>query len=277
MRLKKLDLNSLVVFHAVWTQKSVSRAAEQLHVAQPTVSTCLSRLRQYFDDPLFTWEGSKMNPTTKAQLIAPEIASIIDRTRELIEHGKYDPFQVARDVVVASADYVYGMVGASLNRQVDKSAPHLRLSFVDATSELLPKTKTLQSCDLYIFPDIIAPGQGMRYKRILSDSYVTVRWKGSKLKKSRLSVDEFLKQPKVLFSVDHRRVANHEMTDFVADGTPFQVNMLVPNYLSIPSMLVGTNRVSVLPRNVLKLSQLSDSLIEVETDVSFPKLELGMY
>lgn len=274
--MKKLDLNALVVFHSVWTHRSVTRAAEELHVAQPTVSTCLRRLRRFFDDTLFTWEGSRMIPTAKAQALAPEIAAIVDRASNLIEQTKYDPFKVERDMTIASADYVFAMLGASLNRQLDREAPRLRLSFLDATAELFPRLRTLHSAELYIFPQDIAPSQGMRYARLLTDTYVVVQWNEAKRRRGRLGTQAFLECPKVMFSVDHRRLANHEMSRFVAQGMHIQVNMLVPNYLAIPSMLVGTNRLAVMPRNVLKLSQLG-ALTTVECDVAFPELELGIY
>ncbi len=277
MHLKKLDLNSLVVFHAVWTHRSVTRAAEELHVAQPTISSCLKRLRAFFNDSLFTWEGLQMNPTAKAQELAPQIAEIVNRADDLVERNGYDPLLVERDFVIASADYVFALLGASLNSQLDLQAPRLRVSFIDSTAEQFPRLKSFQSAGLYIFPEDVAPAPGLRYEPLLEDSYVVVQWTKASRRPATLDTTTFLDWPKVMFSVDHRRLANHEMQGFIAAGTPIHTSMLVPNYLAIPSMIVGTDRIAVMPRNVLKVSNLKDVLAPVAFDMPLPALSLGMY
>ncbi|MGQ3178591.1 MAG: helix-turn-helix domain-containing protein, partial [Blastomonas fulva] len=52
MRFKGLDLNLLVAFSCLMETRSVSRAAEQVHLSQPEMSAALSRLREYFGDDL---------------------------------------------------------------------------------------------------------------------------------------------------------------------------------------------------------------------------------
>ncbi len=50
--LRNLDLNLLVTLNALLTEHNVTRAAERLHLSQPTVSVQLARLRKVFEDPL---------------------------------------------------------------------------------------------------------------------------------------------------------------------------------------------------------------------------------
>ncbi len=47
MRFKGLDLNLLVTLDVLIELRSVSRAAERLHLSQPAVSAALARLRDY--------------------------------------------------------------------------------------------------------------------------------------------------------------------------------------------------------------------------------------
>lgn len=72
MRLDRFDLNLLVVFEAVYTEGNLTRAAEQLNMAQPTVSNAVARLRAVYEDPLFVRSGRGVAPTPLArQLINP--------------------------------------------------------------------------------------------------------------------------------------------------------------------------------------------------------------
>ena len=50
--LSRLDLNLLVALDALLTERSVTRAAEQLHLSQPALSASLARLRTHFNDPI---------------------------------------------------------------------------------------------------------------------------------------------------------------------------------------------------------------------------------
>src|SRR5690554_3446544 len=63
----RLDLNLLHVFDTIYREGSLTRAAKALHLTQPAVSHSLSRLRDHFDDPLFTRQGNQMVPTPLAR------------------------------------------------------------------------------------------------------------------------------------------------------------------------------------------------------------------
>ncbi|MBO6852048.1 MAG: LysR family transcriptional regulator, partial [Marinobacter sp.] len=67
MALNRLDLNLLNVFDTIYREGSLTRAARALHLTQPAVSHSLSRLRDHFDDPLFTRQGNQMIPTPLAR------------------------------------------------------------------------------------------------------------------------------------------------------------------------------------------------------------------
>ena len=61
-----LDLKLLAIFEEVYKVKSVSQAADNLRIAQPTVSMGLRKLRQRFNDPLFVRTSTGMEPTPRA-------------------------------------------------------------------------------------------------------------------------------------------------------------------------------------------------------------------
>src|SRR3546814_4568147 len=64
--LRRLDLNLLVTLDALLIEHNVTRAAERLHLAQPTVSVQLARLRDFFGDPLLLPGPRGMRPTARA-------------------------------------------------------------------------------------------------------------------------------------------------------------------------------------------------------------------
>ena len=76
--LRRIDLNLLVIFEALFQERNVTRAAQRLSLGQPAVSGALSRLRTLFNDPLFKRIGHKMEPTTRALQVAQTLGPAPD-------------------------------------------------------------------------------------------------------------------------------------------------------------------------------------------------------
>ena len=74
----RYDLNLLPVFMALMQERSVTRAAARLNITQPALSNALTRLRALMLDPLFIRERYGMQPTAKAQELAPVIAPALE-------------------------------------------------------------------------------------------------------------------------------------------------------------------------------------------------------
>ncbi|MGE7991160.1 LysR family transcriptional regulator [Pseudomonas sp. NPDC089554] len=70
----EFDLNTLVTFLVVYQEGGVSKAAKRLNVTQPAVSNVLGKLRVRFGDPLFVPCGRSVRPTSKADMLAQELA-----------------------------------------------------------------------------------------------------------------------------------------------------------------------------------------------------------
>ncbi|KPD26553.1 LysR family transcriptional regulator [Pseudomonas paraeruginosa] len=66
----RIDLNLLLTFHCLMSERSATRAAVVLHVTQGAVSAALRRLREHFGDELFIRSASGMQPTRKAMELA---------------------------------------------------------------------------------------------------------------------------------------------------------------------------------------------------------------
>jgi hypothetical protein len=68
--IRNVDLNLLVVFDALFDERSVTRAAARLSLTQPTVSGMLQRLRRTFADQLFLRSSHGIISTPRAEAVA---------------------------------------------------------------------------------------------------------------------------------------------------------------------------------------------------------------
>jgi DNA-binding transcriptional LysR family regulator len=60
------DMNWIVVFNAIYEEKTLTRAAERLEMSEKTLGLILKKLRDYFADPLFVRSNVGFTPTPVA-------------------------------------------------------------------------------------------------------------------------------------------------------------------------------------------------------------------
>src|SRR5215471_11522331 len=84
VNLASVDLNLLVAFEALFAERNVSRAAQRVGLAQPSMSHALTRLRQLFGDDLFVRTPKEMKPTPRAIELAAPIADALEQIRRAL-------------------------------------------------------------------------------------------------------------------------------------------------------------------------------------------------
>ena len=77
MNISGMDLNLLVVFDAIMSERSVTGASRKIHLTQPAVSNALTRLRVVLKDDLFVRASSGMVPTPRAFELAGPIRNAL--------------------------------------------------------------------------------------------------------------------------------------------------------------------------------------------------------
>jgi len=69
MKISSFDLNLFVIMNSIYTEGSLTKAAEVVGITQPAVSNALSRLREKFDDELFVRTGVEWCPLKKLKIL----------------------------------------------------------------------------------------------------------------------------------------------------------------------------------------------------------------
>jgi DNA-binding transcriptional LysR family regulator len=90
--LRRLDLNLLTIFEAIYELGTVSGTADRLALSQSATSHALSRLRDACKDDLFVRANQGLAPTPVAQEMYPAIKQALDALRAtLAETSGFDP------------------------------------------------------------------------------------------------------------------------------------------------------------------------------------------
>ncbi len=141
VNLASVDLNLLVAFEALLVERNVSRAAERVGRAQPSMSNALTRLRALFGDELFVRTPQEMRPTPRALELAAPVAEALEQVRRALEpHSAFDPARSTRRFRVVSNEYVDFILLVKILPVLMRLAPHIAF---DVRGEAEPRAVEL--------------------------------------------------------------------------------------------------------------------------------------
>jgi DNA-binding transcriptional LysR family regulator len=146
-----LDLNLLRVFDALLREKSVSGAAERLHLSQPALSNALNRLRDALQDPLFVRTRNGMEPTALAIQLQVPLQQGLSAIRAALEQGtQFDPADAERTFTLIMNDVGEITFLPPLLRHISRHAPGITLNVVELGREEYEDSLDSGSADLAI-------------------------------------------------------------------------------------------------------------------------------
>ena len=123
-----LDVRLLRLFDALYATRSVTRAAQQLGQAQPTVSIWLGRLRQECADPLFVRTASGLEPTPRADELIATARAAIEILQRLTSRPKpYEPQTDERCFNICMTDASHVTLLPKLLGHMRSAAPNARI------------------------------------------------------------------------------------------------------------------------------------------------------
>ncbi|MGI9284004.1 MAG: LysR family transcriptional regulator [Pseudomonadales bacterium] len=139
-RLSKIDLNLLIALEVLLEERSVTRAAGRLFITQPAMSKTLQRLRDLFNDPLFTRTAHGLVPTPKAVDLQQPLIAVLEQLESTIFEQEFEPAQAEGRIRICIPEILaLGGIPALLQR-FSLHAPNLRLqsrNILDDQLELL--------------------------------------------------------------------------------------------------------------------------------------------
>lgn len=245
MRINKLDLNQLVLLHAMLVTSSVSKAAAQVNLSQPAVSSALAKFREYFGDQLLVPNGRKLTLTPFAHSLVEPVGDLLLQVQALTRRRpEIEPSRFERTITIVASDYIQYMLLAPLLQRAEKEAPGLKFEIRSLSGYL---REELEQGDVD-FVISLATGVSGRHPSeiIFRDTFSCLAWTGNKRVKSRLSKEQFLSLGHVAVLMGRGLVPTLDQIAIDALGLDRRVEVHVPNFTTMPCYLVGTERLGTL-------------------------------
>ena len=104
-QLRNVDLNLLLVLHALLTERHVSRAAARLGLSQSAASHALGRLRELYQDPLLVRRGRALALSPRALRLLPQLErGLGDLSAVLTEEPAFEPHSSRQSFNLGASD-----------------------------------------------------------------------------------------------------------------------------------------------------------------------------
>src|SRR5450755_1118668 len=192
----KLDLNLLRVAVALLDAGSVSHAARELGISQPSVSESLAKLRSHFDEPLFVRSGNGMSPTPRGVEIGTAAREILLNVEEkLAARVAFEPAQRHRPFTFALSDVGEMVFLPRLVSALAKASPETPVRSVSMRPQQLVKAMEEGDVDLAIgfFPDL-KEGHFFQ-RRLFTHHFVCLIRSDHPVNGDALTLEQFLALP----------------------------------------------------------------------------------
>ncbi|WP_105034568.1 LysR family transcriptional regulator [Cryobacterium aureum] len=241
----RLDLNLLVSLDALLTERSVTRAAERLHLSQPALSASLARLRRHFNDPILARSGNNYELTPLASRLSEHTAAALDAARRVFEsQAEWDPSKSTREFTIYGSDYSLATTGRQLAVRAAERAPGVRFRFLVHNEQIVEDAVArLRGADGLFMPHGFLTD--LPYTDLWSDTWVIVADKNHPGLKDHVTLDDIARLPWV-FTYQSRSAFTSVTRQIQQLGIEPRVEAVVESFLVLPMFVAGTDRLALI-------------------------------
>lgn len=264
----KFDLEWLAVFDGIFKTRSVSRTADQLGLAQATVSVALNKLRAHFNDKLFIRTSQGMEPTPRAQALHPQLANVL----ALLECARgtpaeFIPLEAKREFCLSITDISEITILPRLMNHLLQAAPKTSIVVEKITVES-PKRLASGEVDMAIgfMPHLEA---GFYQKTLFTQNFVCLAASNHPRITGDLTREAFLTEKHIRVTTSG---TGHSIVDktLAAHGAPREVVLHLSSFLGVARVVAQTELLVIVPKMLGITMQMQEQVRILELPFDLP-------
>lgn len=276
MDIRSVDLNLLVIFDAMARHQSVSRTAETIGLSQPATSAALARLRQLFDDPLFVRTGAGMEPTPRAQELAPLVRRVTETiANDILQRAAFDPARAERRFTVLTPDIGEVTFLPGVLERLRHEAPNVKLYAMAKPRAAAAAALESGEADLAIgyFPDL--QKAGFYQQQLFKTSYACITCAHNTAVGRALTLRQFQAARHLVVLPDGRE---HQIDRFLEDkGIHREVMLELSHFMSLLSLLPGSDLIATVPQDIATAVARHVPVREIALPFKPPRIQVQQY
>jgi DNA-binding transcriptional LysR family regulator len=191
MNLRTIDLNLLVIFDAIATERSIGRAAEKVGLSQSAMSHALRRLRRTFNDDLIRRTSEGMELTPRSLALAETVRGALAMIEQAVDaEVHFDPKTSQRRFNIRVSDYIAVRLLSGMCARARLEAPGVTLMVSQPASMEVMDADT----DAYLGVCHEAlPAPGYQLERLYQSPYIIVLRRGHPAAGKKMTLDLMMK------------------------------------------------------------------------------------
>jgi DNA-binding transcriptional LysR family regulator len=248
-RLQAMDIRALELLDRVYRTRNVSAACAELGLSQPAASRTLARLRDIYADALFVRQQRGVQPTPRADLLAPQIAAALSTLERTMITPGFESRTARRTFRVACSDIGERHFLPRLARHLAKAAPDVRLEI--AAMPDLSAALASGAVDLAV-GFLPALGKQVHIRCLFREKFVYVARRNHPRMRAPLEVRQLREVQHAIASpagYSHTAVVEHVLA---SSRVRVPVAVRVRSFLSLGAIVAGSDLVAVIPSNLAK-------------------------
>ncbi|MGO1693303.1 MAG: LysR family transcriptional regulator [Marinobacter sp.] len=271
----RLDLNLLHVFDTIYREGSLTRAAKALHLTQPAVSHSLSRLREHFDDPLFTRQGNQMVPTPLARRFLESMKPALTQIQGAVnQFHAFDPANQRKTYSLGLRDVLEATFLPQLMQRLD---PY---PVLEIASKRVPRKEMetqLAAGKLDFSVDVLLPVSSQTSHELLRrDRLVVLAREGHPLASQTLDMKGYLSARHVLVS---SRTEGPGIEDFELSrlGVQRSIRLRCQHYYAACRVVEATDLLLTMPETYARIISERANITIINPPADLPSLDVHLY
>jgi LysR family transcriptional activator of mexEF-oprN operon len=273
--LSRLDLNLLVAFDALLTERSVTRAAVRIGLGQSAMSHNLGRLRALFGDELLTRGADGMRPTPRALALAdPVRVTLAQIQAAVLQREAFDPATAERTFRIGLADSIEVAIIPVLMARLRRQAPGVALRLRSIARDSILEELDSGKLDLGI--GVFDHGQIHHKRRSLYKETFLCLFNPQLLDFTRpVSLDDYLSVPHVLTSLsdDAHGAVDEALAKLKLKRT---IALTTPGFLAVPFVVARAPMITTMPSRLARYFAASFALTTSPAPVDLPSFAVSL-
>ncbi|HSI60415.1 MAG TPA: LysR family transcriptional regulator [Ideonella sp.] len=270
-----MDIKLLAVFDEIYKTRSVSRAGENLGLAQTSVSLALARLRRQFNDVLFVRTGAGMMPTPHADVLAQPLREALELLRMATrQQVVFEPATSTRHFHIAMTDISHLEFLPSLINKMGKLAPKVRVDVLRITSDT-PRLLESGDADLAVgfMPELEA---GFYQQKLFDQGFACVVRRDHPRIQQRLTENLFKREKHVVITAPG---TGHDLVEQALDRLRVErnVSLSLPTLPGVGNLLANTELVATVPERIAQMLVRIAKVKSLSAPFEFPTFAIKQH
>lgn len=270
-----VDLNLVRVFITIYNTRSVSIAAEQLNITQPSVSHNLSRLRYIFKDQLFTRTKDGMIPTSYASQLYESLNQHFIEIESIVSEVKYfDPLKSERCFRIALTD-IGGMYFLPfILSRLEEIAPNITLEVVTVDMTKLSDWLITGKIDAAICNKNLEDNS-LNSLKLFDEKYICLVSNTLGEGTGTFTLDDFLmgNHAVVAASTGHNLVESY----LSKRGLRRKIKLQVPQFSILGELIVKHNLIVTVPSRIGEYFKHNSKIKTYEVPFELPSFDVTLH